>query len=248
MKIALFAFLMLLVQQSFSQQQTYTFNNGQFMKESDIRQAFEANKRLDELYHVLTPVIYHRVVKNDTVVNYLRFEIRETVVRQAVPEFKFVYQQDPIFLLLDKKLPGFKLRGLDGNEVLLNQFLGKPTLINFWATYCLPCITEMPQLSRLKERYKDKMNFISITEDDAIDHDLKNFLKDKDFNFDVLDMAEDYKKALKIGAIPKNLFLDKNGVLRYIQENYPIGTNSVPKSIDDESNFFTKIIEELIAE
>ncbi|HJY11135.1 MAG TPA: TlpA disulfide reductase family protein, partial [Flavobacterium sp.] len=163
------------------------------------------------------------------------------------PDFKLVYKQDSTFLLLNKKLPDFKLKELAGNEISLTQLLGKPTLINFWSIWCGPCIAEMPQLSRLKEKYKDKVNFISITENNGVADNLKDFLKDKDFNFLVLESAEAYKRELKIKSIPKNLFLDKNGVLRYIEGNYPLDNNSASVDIDDKDNSFTKIIEELIA-
>ena len=123
------------------------------------------------------------------------------------------------------------------------------TVINFWAINCAPCIEEMPQLSRLKERYKDKMNFISITHDSKTRNNLVKFLEDKDFNFQVLELGELYEKELKIGAIPKNLFLDRKGVLRYIQSNYPLQRKSEVIEIidiDDKDNYFTKIINELI--
>ena len=137
---------------------------------------------------------------------------------------------------------------MDGKEVSEQDLLGKPLVINFWATWCGPCVAEMPQLSRLKEHYKDKVNFISITENDATEDHLDEFLKDKDFNFQVLDRGEDYKHLLKIGAIPKNLFIDKNGMLRYIQRNYPLSTSTKSLTIDDKDNYFTTIIEELIKE
>lgn len=247
MKITLFVFLVLLCQKSFSQHNTYTFNTSKFYSEADIKKSFESTKKSLGSSYIVVPVIYHKLAKNDTVLNYVRFEISKNGSAQETPDFKLIYKQDSTFLLLGKKLPDFKLKELSGIEISLDQLLGKPTLINFWATYCGPCIAEMPQLSRLKEKYKDKMNFISITENNAITDRLKDFLKDKDFNFDVLESAEAYKRALKIETIPKNLFLDKNGVLKYIEGNYPIGNGSAPVDIDDEKNAFTKIIKELIA-
>lgn len=109
-----------------------------------------------------------------------------------------------------------------------------------------PCIAEMPQLSKLKERYKDKVNFISITENDAAEDHLSDFLKNKDFNFQVLDRGQDYKNELKLMALPRNLFVDKTGILRYIQGNYPVSASAISMAIDDKDNYFTKIIDELI--
>ncbi|QNK63228.1 TlpA family protein disulfide reductase [Pedobacter sp. PAMC26386] len=195
---------------------------------------------------IITPIIYHRVTKNDTIVNFVEFHMEKKVAGKQQPEFNLSYVQKPIFLLLNKKLPSFSLKDLDGNELSSAQLLGKPTLINFWSIYCGPCIEEMPQLSRLKEKYKDQMNFVSITENSAIDDDLKGFLKNKGFNFQVLENGEDYKGKLKIAALPTNLFLDKDGVVRYIQRNYPLTAQSTPLGIDDKDNYFVKIIDQLI--
>lgn len=247
MKRMLFVLLVLLSQKSFSQQNVYAFNNSKFLNETDIKKSFELVKKSLGPTYVLTTLIYHKVVKNDTIINYVNFDVKKKVSDQETTDFKLVYKQDSTFLLLNKKLPNFKLKELAGNEISLTQLLGKPTLINFWAIWCGPCIAEMPQLSRLKEKYKDKVNFISITENNGLADNLKDFLKDKDFNFEVLESAEAYKKELKIKAIPKNLFLDKNGVLRYIEGNYPLDNKSIPVDIDDKDNSFTKIIEELIA-
>lgn len=98
----------------------------------------------------------------------------------------------------------------------------------------------------LKEKYKDKMNFISITENSAAGDQLSNFLKDKKFNFQVLENGEMYKQELKISSLPTNLFLDKNGILRFILGNYPVTANSVPMDMNDKANYFTRIIEDLI--
>nr|WP_068886657.1 TlpA disulfide reductase family protein [Pedobacter panaciterrae] len=248
MKIIVLMLLVFLSQKGFSQKNVYTFNDDSFFNEADIKKSFEAMKKSLGPSFELTTLIYHKSIKSDTFINYVSFGIRKKKSGQETSDFRLVYEQDSTYLLLNHKLPGFKLKELDGNEISSNELLGKPTLINFWATLCGPCIAEMPQLSMLKEMYKDKMNFISITEDNAVDDNLKDFLKDKDFNFQVLESAGSYKRELKIKAIPKNLFLDKNGVLRYIQGNYPVAQNSIPLGIDDKNNAFIKIIEELINE
>ena len=248
MRIITLAVLLISALKSYSQHNLYTFNNGNFIEEDTIRLYFDAAKKTMPPTHVLKAVIYHKVIKKDTVINYITFSAtrQSSSKDSAVPEFE--YKQDSTFLLLNRELPAFRLKDMDGKEISSAGLLGKPTLINFWATYCGPCIAEMPQLSRLKERYKDKVNFISITENSTTGDHLHDFLKNKDFNFPVLDLGEAYKRELKIGALPKNLFLDKNGILRYIQGNYPINANSVPIGIDDKNNYFTRIIDELIEE
>lgn len=246
MKTIIPLLLTLLSLKCFSQQQVYTFNNGILLNEAELTRMIGSAQKSLPSTHAFTPIIYHKVVRNDTVINYIVLSSNRKSAGQETPDLKFVYKQDSTFLLLDKKLPYFKLKDLAGNEVSSDQLLGKPTLINFWAVYCKPCIAEMPHLSELKEKYKDKVNFISITANSAADYNLKEFLKDKDFNFQVLENAEAYKNTLKIAALPRNLFLDKDGVLRYIQGSYHISTDLTTIDIEDENNPFMKIIGELL--
>jgi len=238
--------LLLLALKSYSQRNLYTFNNGSFVEEDKIKVYFDAAKKTLPSTHEMTTVIYHKIMKKDTVINYVSFSVSKKTSNKESAVFKFEYKQDSTFLLLNQKLPAFKLTNMNGKEVSSTQLLGKPTLINFWAIYCGPCIAEMPQLSRLKERYKDKVNFVSITENSTADDHLSDFLKNKDFNFQVLDGGQAYKDELKIAALPRNLFIDKDGVLRYIQGNYPAINGTTNMSVDDKDNYFTKIIEELI--
>ncbi|WP_187774930.1 TlpA family protein disulfide reductase [Pedobacter sp. BS3] len=153
------------------------------------------------------------------------------------------------FLLLGKKLPEFKLTDLRGDEFSSSQLIGKSALLNYWAIYCVPCVAEMPELNKLKEKYGDKMNFVAFTENTCKDDDLIKFLEKHPFNYYILQNAENYKKTLKISAIPRNLFIDKEGYVRYIQGNFPYTAFDLEKGIKkyDDNNYFVKIIEELTA-
>ena len=65
--------------------------------------------------------------------------------------------------------PSLELKDLKGASHKLEEFRGKPVVLNFWATWCVPCAAEMPLLSEMQEQYKDKIVFIaaSIDDDDA---------------------------------------------------------------------------------
>jgi acyl-CoA-binding protein len=69
-----------------------------------------------------------------------------------------------------------------------------------------------------------------------------------DTNDYILQNAENYKKTLKISAIPRNLFIDKEGYIRSIQGNFPYTAYDPQKGIKkyDDDNYFIRIIEELI--
>jgi len=248
MKIITFCIFLLLSFKGFSQQNLYTFNNDVSYPEKEIRLFLRSMNKTIPVGYEVTPIIYHKVFKKDTVLNYISFVSSKKSSTANLLDIAFKYQQDSTFLLLNLQLPAFQLTDMDGVMVSSKTLLGKPTLINFWATYCGPCIAEMPELSRLKEKYKDQMNFLSITENNAEADGLKAFLENKDFNYRVLDRGESYKKELKLTSIPKNLFIDRKGVLRYVQGNYPISLKGVPEPIESKDNFFTKIIEKLLNE
>ena len=258
MKTILISALLLLSFKGFSQVNLYAFSNGDFVTEKKIKEFITAGKKTLPATLDLQAIIYHKVIKPDTVINYIKFvqSKKSLALNPALEErhiaksdaIKLDYVQDSIFLLLNKKLPSFKLKNLEGKEVAMIDFIGKPLLINFWAIWCTPCVAEMPSLSLLKQKYADKMNFISITGESAIDDGLVDFLKDKGFNFEVLEKGEDFKKELKIRALPVNLFIDKYGVLRFIEGNYPLASIGNPYPLDDKNNFFVTKIEELIKE
>ena len=106
----------------------------------------------------------------------------------------------------------------------------------------------MPELNELKDKYGDKMNFIALTENTCAGDNLIKFLETHSFNYHILQNAENYKKALKIKTIPRNIFVDKEGYIRYIQGNFPYMAYDPQKGIKeyDNNNLFVRIIEKLI--
>lgn len=62
--------------------------------------------------------------------------------------------------------PSLDLRDMQGAPHKLAEYRGKPVVLNFWATWCVPCAAEMPLLSEMQNRYKDKVVFIAASIDD----------------------------------------------------------------------------------
>jgi thiol-disulfide isomerase/thioredoxin len=113
--------------------------------------------------------------------------------------------------------PKMDLIDLKGAHHILDEYKGKVVVLNFWATYCVPCATEMPMLSQMQKRYKDKIAVLAVSVDDELDRaKLQPFL-DKHQAGDltllvgptVLDLSD-----WKLGdALPMTLFIDKEGKL-----------------------------------
>src|SRR5690554_6016627 len=68
-------------------------------------------------------------------------------------------EADPVSAFLASSYPD-----LNGNDVPLSSYAGRPLVVNFWATWCAPCVKEMPDLDALSKKYKE-MNFVGIAID-----------------------------------------------------------------------------------
>jgi len=110
--------------------------------------------------------------------------------------------------------PEFTLQDSD-HKVSLNDYRGKVVLLNFWATWCPPCIAEMPSLIELQKKMKDKdivILGVSIDEDEAAYH---KFLKNYGVNF-VTVMDKERKTPTIYGTFgwPETYIIDRQGVVR----------------------------------
>jgi len=110
--------------------------------------------------------------------------------------------------------PDFTLQDSD-HKVTLSQFRGQVVVLNFWATWCPPCIEETPSLVRMQARLKDKgvvVLAVSIDADDAAYH---KFLKD--YSVNVVTVRDEAKKASSLYGTfgwPESYVIDRNGVIR----------------------------------
>ena len=99
---------------------------------------------------------------------------------------------------------------LKGTEVLLSNYKGKKLLVNYWATWCAPCIKEMPDLLKLQEILRKENYIFLLVSDQSIDEITKfKKLKKYDFNFLKLEGSLD---ALGIYALPTTFIYNENGV------------------------------------
>ena len=107
-----------------------------------------------------------------------------------------------------------KLRDMNGAEVNLADFKGKPMLINFWATWCPPCLEEIPYFVELVDKYKDDgLVVLGISTDDTADQ-LKPFAADMKMNYPVLVGLNEPELERAFGAmwaIPVTVFVKKDG-------------------------------------
>lgn len=112
--------------------------------------------------------------------------------------------------------PSIDLQDLSGGHHELEDYKGKIVLLNFWATWCVPCAGEMPLLGEMQSRYKDKIVIIAASIDDPADKDkLQPFLeKHKAGNLTLMvGPTLDTLSDLHLGSLPDTMFFDADGKL-----------------------------------
>lgn len=119
--------------------------------------------------------------------------------------------------LLGKPMPEVTVQDFDAKSVKLTNYKGKATVITFWATWCSPCIKELPHFSKLVEEYQGKLQVLAVAVGDTRE-DTLNFAK-KNPTYKVtwlFDPEEDIEKspvtkAMGITGLPTNFFVDADG-------------------------------------
>ncbi|WP_340156124.1 TlpA disulfide reductase family protein [uncultured Winogradskyella sp.] len=112
----------------------------------------------------------------------------------------------------------------DKNTTLnLEELKGQVVLINFWATWCPPCIAEMPSLQTLYNDYNEKVVFLFVTHDDF--EAVEKFKIQREFNFEVFNPITEIPSELKTSSIPRTFVINKNGKI-VIDESGAVNWNS----------------------
>ena len=112
--------------------------------------------------------------------------------------------------------PDFTVYTEDGESVKLSDFKGKPTVINFWATWCRPCVSELPHFQNKYDQLKDKVNFVMINsnKNGQNSDDVKKFLSDNGYTFPMYyDSEYDGAMTYGVNSIPLTLFIYDDGSL-----------------------------------
>lgn len=114
---------------------------------------------------------------------------------------------------------------VDGNNTPYNlqQAQGKVVLINFWATWCPPCIAEMPSLQKLYNDYGDKVEFLFVSDEDM--SVIKPFIDKRQFTFEVYRPQSHYPAIFNVTSIPRTFLIDKEGHI-IIDETGAVNWNS----------------------
>ena len=126
---------------------------------------------------------------------------------------------DKIQEIQQERLPNISFKDRNGKIVDLASLIGKVVFINFWATWCPPCIAEMPSINALYGKFKDNENVVFLMADvDGNDQKSDSFMKKHHYDLEVVSPAGDIPPVFMQGAVPTTVILDKDGKMVYRQE------------------------------
>jgi peroxiredoxin len=117
--------------------------------------------------------------------------------------------------------PDFTLDTLTGEAFTLSAQRGRPVVLNFWATWCPPCRTEMPALQAASERYTGQITIVGVNQAEPAPT-VAAFVTEMGLTFEIpLDGRADVSRLYGVRSLPTTFFIDRDGVVRQIQ-NGPV--------------------------
>lgn len=111
----------------------------------------------------------------------------------------------------------FSLQMTDGTKFTLLQNLDKPILVNYWATWCPPCVREFPDLEEMYKNYKDRMHFVAINSAETKDV-IEAFMTKNNFTIPIaMDSDNAVGMMYGIASIPTTFIVDTEGRIVFAQ-------------------------------
>lgn len=124
------------------------------------------------------------------------------------------------------QVPDISFRDAKGQTVTLSELKGKVVFINFWATWCPPCLAEMPSINTLYQELGSNKNIIFLMADaDGRPEEALLFLQKKQYNLPVYAATTAVPANVSAGTIPTTVVLNKKGEMVYHHEGVADYTN-----------------------
>ncbi len=109
----------------------------------------------------------------------------------------------------------FEVTLVGGDTVKLSDYLGQKVLVNFWATWCGPCVQEMPAFQRLSEDYPDDVVILAVNCGDSA-KDVEDFVQENGYTFNIaIDESLAVSSLYPTSSIPLTLIVDEEGYITY---------------------------------
>ena len=107
----------------------------------------------------------------------------------------------------------WELKGLNTTNINFSELEGKVVFLNFWATWCPPCVAELPSIQKFHDAYKDKIAFVFISNENW--STINSFFIEKGYDFPIYQYKNTYLQGLpEVNSIPRTFVIDKSGNIR----------------------------------
>lgn len=218
-----------------SRNDTVRYNNFLLLNQNWVKKIAHMNKNViikyPKSFLALSKLnFYYAAFSNDFVMKFLKQLPPELKYHSIAKEIYYKKFQEKVELSKIKKFYDFQLFDTLKNKVSFDEYYGNYVLVDFWASWCKPCLANLPELKRIYSKFQSKnFKIISI----SIDETLSNWMKGINFDPVPWKHVSDLKgwqglpvKFYKIESIPRYMILDPQG---------DIVTNDIPiNSIDEK--------------
>jgi len=202
-KLILTFLVMLSTSALYAQESFYKMPNGKIIDQTTYQKVKEnlgKNGKVEEL-------IITKIIRNDSII----ITPKLNVLTQKDQNGNYIDPYGEQKKLIGTRFPIEKFKNHKGVNYAKTFLNGKPSLINFWFTTCVPCLAEIPVLNNLEAGLKDKVNFLAITFEQQ--QTVNSFLKHSTYKFQQITNAQQQLNELKVVAYPINFILNKDGII-----------------------------------
>jgi thiol-disulfide isomerase/thioredoxin len=183
--------------------------------------------RKDDAIHWMGIAVNERGFKR---VDTFKLDVYDSI--REDPRFAAIVEKARENMGIGRPVPDFTVRLLDGTELTLSSLRGKVTLVDFWASWCIPCRKEVPNLKKLyKEHNGDGFEIVGI----SLDQDKSKavaYNKENDLRWPMSWSERGYldgpAKLYMVDSLPSMWLIDRNGILRQLN----VGGNELRKNIE----------------
>jgi len=127
--------------------------------------------------------------------------------------------EDLMVVEIEKEAPVFELEDMQGNLVNLTDLRGQVVVLNFWATWCGPCVEEMPMFERYQAQHPEIL-LVGVNEEEG-NPKVQSFLDKTGFTYlMLLDKHAQAAEQYQIMTLPTSIFIDESGTIRFQHIGY----------------------------